>query len=95
MSPQEFCRHKVQESKSNFTVAFALLNNEKRHAMEALYAYCREIDDIADSCSDPEVAKKKLNWWESEINKIFTSPSHPISLALQHPIGKFGLPISL
>ena len=46
MSPTEFCRNKVIRSNSNFTVAFALLNNEKREAMEALYSYCREIDDI-------------------------------------------------
>ena len=52
MSPAEFCHDKVVKSKSNFTIAFALLNGEKREAMETLYAYCREIDDIADSCLD-------------------------------------------
>ena len=58
MSPTEFCRYRVIRSKSNFTVAFALLNDEKRQAMEALYAYCREIDDIGDS--GLETTKKKI-----------------------------------
>ena len=58
MSPTEFCRNKVISSKSNFTVAFALLNNEKREAMEALYAYCREIDDIGDSGLETDIARK-------------------------------------
>tara|TARA_B100000963_G_C22628211_1_gene673479 strand:- start:1373 stop:2221 length:849 start_codon:yes stop_codon:yes gene_type:complete len=94
MSPAEFCHDKVVKSKSNFTIAFALLNGEKREAMETLYAYCREIDDIADSCLDPKIAKEKLNWWEDEIRNVFGSPTHPISIALQKQVANYSLPIS-
>ena len=86
MSPTEFCRNKVIRSKSNFTVAFALLNNEKREAMEALYAYCREIDDIADSGIETGIARKKLDWWEDEISNALDAPTHPITTALRKPI---------
>ena len=94
MSPTEFCRNKVARSNSNFTVAFALLNNEKREAMEALYSYCREIDDIADSGLETDIAKRKLDWWEEEICNVLDSPTHPITIALQKPIDKCSLPIT-
>ena len=94
MSPTEFCRNKVIRSKSNFTVAFALLNNEKREAMEALYAYCREIDDIADSGLETGIARKKLDWWEDEISNALEAPTHPITTALRKPIKKCSLPIT-
>ena len=94
MSPTEFCRNKVIRSKSNFTVFFALLSNEKREAMEALYAYCREIDDIGDSGLETLIAKKKLDWWEEEISKIVVAPTHPITIALQKPIESYSLPVT-
>ena len=94
MSPTEFCRNKVITSNSNFTVAFALLNNEKREAMEALYSYCREIDDIADSGIETEIAKRKLDWWEEEICNALDAPTHPITIALQKPIDSCSLPMA-
>ncbi|MDA9689497.1 squalene/phytoene synthase family protein [Betaproteobacteria bacterium] len=94
MSPTEFCRNKVKRSQSNFTVFFALLNKEKREAMEALYAYCREIDDIADSGLETDLARKKLDWWEEEISNVLDTPTHPITFALQKPIDNCSLPIT-
>ena len=94
MSPTEFCRNKVLRSNSNFTIAFALLNNEKREAMEALYSYCREIDDIADSGLESDIAGRKLDWWEEEICNVLDAPTHPITIALQKPIDSYSLPIT-
>ena len=61
MSPDQFCHAKVLSSKSNFSAAFLLLSRDKRKAIEALYAFCREIDDIGDSCTDIPKAKKKIS----------------------------------
>ncbi len=94
MSPTEFCRNKVLRSNSNFTVAFAFLNNKKREAMEALYSYCREIDDIGDSGLETDVARRKLDWWEEEICNALDAPTHPITIALQKPIESCSLPIT-
>ncbi len=94
MSPTEFCRNKVVKSNSNFTVAFALLNSEKREAMEALYSYCREIDDIADSGLESDIARRQLDWWEEEICNVLDAPTHPITIALQKPIDRYSLPIT-
>ena len=93
MSPEEYCHDKVSKSKSNFVGAFALLKREQRTGIEAVYAFCREIDDIADECSDPSLAHLKLSWWKDEVEKNFiTSSQHPVLKALKKPIEKFSLP---
>jgi phytoene/squalene synthetase len=38
----------TRKSASNLALAFVLLPKAKRHAMSALYAFCREVDDVAD-----------------------------------------------
>lgn len=60
--------------------------------MTALYAFCREVDDVVDECTDYEVAQVKLNWWKDEINRLFDDkPQHPVSFALQPFIQQFQL----
>ena len=58
MTPQEYCKQKTKESRSSFLTAFIFLSKEKREALTALYAFCREVDDIADECLDHEVASR-------------------------------------
>lgn len=87
MTADEYCQEKTQHSNSSFYYSFLFLNNEQRQAMTALYAYCREIDDIVDECSDPSIAANKLNWWKEEVHKLFHgSPSHPVTIALKTSI---------
>lgn len=60
----------------------------------ALYAFCREVDDVVDECSDPGLARIKLQWWRDEINKTFDgTPSQPVAQALQHTVKHFNLPL--
>jgi phytoene synthase len=93
MSPEEYCHEKVTKSGSNFVAAFALLGKEQRKGIEAVYAFCREVDDIADECSDISLANLKLSWWKNEVEKNFISSSHhPVLKALKNPIEKFSLP---
>ena len=66
MTPQEYCKQKTKESHSSFLTAFIFLKKERREALTALYAFCREVDDIADECLDHEIASRKLNWWRDE-----------------------------
>lgn len=92
MTPQEYCKQKTKESHSSFLTAFIFLKKEKREALTALYAFCREVDDIADECLDHEIASKKLNWWREEIERLFKSePQHPVSKALHPFISHFNL----
>ena len=92
MTPQQYCKQKAAQSGSSFTVSFVFLPKDKREAMTALYAFCREVDDVVDECSDYSVAQVKLNWWKSEVANLYADmPQHPVSKALQPVVAKFNL----
>ena len=92
MTPIQYCYAKVKESKSNFTWAFYFISKNRRDALVSLYAFCREIDDIVDHTIDLEVATTKINWWKSEINRLFHStPQHPVTKSLLNFIHDYEL----
>jgi 15-cis-phytoene synthase len=92
MTPLEYCKQKAAQSGSSFTVSFIFLPKMQREAMIALYAFCREVDDVVDECSDFSVAQTKLNWWKSEVANLYAgTPQHPVTKALQPFIGQFNL----
>ena len=62
MTPDAYCSKKAGESGSSFYYSFLFLPEQKRKAITALYAFCREVDDIVDECNEPEVCARKLNW---------------------------------
>ncbi len=87
MTPQMYCEQKVRQSASSFYYSFLFLSSKQRNAIIALYAFCREIDDIVDNLSykqgDKNIAQTKLNWWKSEILSAFNhQASHPIAIAI-------------
>lgn len=85
MTPDEYCQHKAAASGSSFYYSFLFLPPERRRAITALYAFCREVDDAVDEASDPQRAAVKLAWWRAEVaNLIAGSPQHPVTKAL-HP----------
>ena len=90
MNPDQYCQQKAAASGSSFYYSFLFLPPERRRAITALYAFCREVDDVVDECSDPQVAHTKLAWWRLEVGKLFQGePSHPVTKALQPFIGEF------
>lgn len=93
MSPYQYCQEKAARSGSSFYYSFLFLPPEQRKAITALYAFCREVDDVVDACSDAGVARAKLQWWQSELDQCFNGkPAHPVTRALQQPIRDFNLP---
>ncbi|MGQ9685090.1 MAG: presqualene diphosphate synthase HpnD [Thiobacillaceae bacterium] len=84
MNPQQYCQEKAAASGSSFYYAFRFLPPAKRRAITAFYAWCREVDDIADECRDPGVARLKLAWWREEVGRLYAGkPSHPVTQALR------------
>ena len=83
MSPEEYVQQKAAASGSSFYYAFLFLPRERRAAITAFYAFCREIDDVVDEVTDPGVAHTKLAWWQTEVLKAYAgAPSHPVMKAL-------------
>jgi phytoene synthase len=93
MTPDQYCQDKAAASGSSFTSSFRFLPQDKRRAMTALYAYCREVDDVVDECSDANVARTTLNWWRNEVAAIYGGkPTHPVCQALVPVVRQFKLP---
>jgi phytoene synthase len=93
MTPDEYCADKAAQSGSSFYYSFRLLPPERRRAITALYAFCREVDDVVDEVSDPNVARVKLAWWRTEVDAIYDGrPQHPVAIALATAARRFGLP---
>jgi phytoene synthase len=93
MTPDEYCRQKAVASGSSFYYSFLFLPPERRRAIIALYAFCREVDDVVDEVSDEGVARTKLSWWRREIAAAYAgSPQHPVTQALAPVIRRFELP---
>ena len=92
MTPDDYCQQKAAASGSSFYYSFLFLPPERRRAITALYAFCREVDDIADEVADVGVARTKLAWWRTEIANLFAGhPVHPVTLALAPFIAPYGL----
>jgi len=92
MTPQEYCEDKAHQSGSSFTGSFRFLPREQRDAMTVLYAFCREVDDVVDECSDAGVARTTLNWWRAEVANIYSGkPQHPVCRALVPVVQRYQL----
>lgn len=92
MTPAEYCQNKAASSGSSFYYSFLFLPKEKRKAITALYAFCREIDDITDDIKDPAIVNIKLEWWRNDVRKIFNdTPEHLVNRELQNTIKNFKL----
>ncbi|MBL0284215.1 MAG: presqualene diphosphate synthase HpnD [Zoogloea sp.] len=91
--PHAYCQEKAATSGSSFYYSFMFLPPERRQAITALYAFCREVDDVVDECQDMQIAHTKLDWWRNQVDQVFTgTPQHPVALALKDISTRFNLP---
>jgi phytoene synthase len=92
MTPDEYCQQKAAASGSSFYYSFLFLPPERRRAITALYAFCREVDDVVDEGMDPQLAAAKLAWWRAEVANLFAAKAqHPVTRALEPYRQNFGL----
>ena len=94
MTPQKYCENKVKNSGSSFYYSFLFLDKIKQREIFALYAFCREVDDIVDNIADANIARIKLAWWANDLEKCFTPnniPEHPVNKELKLVINKYNI----
>lgn len=92
MTPDQYCQDKAASSGSSFYSSFRFLPELKRRAITALYAFCREVDDVVDECKDEVIARQTLNWWRDEVSKLYKGQAtHPVTKALQDLLNDFNL----
>ena len=91
-SADDYCQQKAARSGSSFYYSFLFLPPERRRAITALYAFCREVDDTVDECTDESIARIKLAWWRNEVAQMYSgTPTHPVMFALQPHLQPYDL----
>ncbi len=92
MTPDEYCQNKAAASGSSFYYSFVFLPAPRRRAITALYAFCREVDDVVDECDDAQIAATKLAWWRAEVARLYAGrPEHPVTQALLPVLGEYNV----
>ena len=83
----------AMRSGSSFLLGMRILPQRRREAMYAIYAFCREVDDIADEAGHVERKLAALDAWREEIERLYQGrPSRPTACALLDGVAAFGLP---
>src|SRR4051794_41046002 len=87
------CRCLVRAANSSFPLAFRLLPPPKRRAMDALYAFMRVTDDLADEPGDHATKRDALARWRGSLHAALGGEySHPVHPALHDTVRRFGVP---
>lgn len=87
----------TRKSASNLALAFVLLPRAKREGMSSLYAFCREVDDVADEeARSIEERRELLAAWREDVRRACAGaqPVFPVNLELQPVIQKYRLPFA-
>jgi 15-cis-phytoene synthase len=100
LTPDQYCQQRTAASGSSFYYSFMFLPPEQRRAITALYAFCREVDDVVDEVTEDRVARLKLDWWRHQVamahGEAAPAPGgeapHPVTRALVPAIAAFSLP---
>ena len=77
MTPEQYVQKKAAGSGSSFYYAFMFLPAERRAAITAFYAFCREVDDVVDEVKDAGIAQQKLftditpDEWKNKFKNLF------------------------
>lgn len=86
-------RQVVTKANTSFYWGMRLLPPERRDAMFAVYAFCREVDDVADGAGGEAEKRAALADWRAEIEALYAgSPTRPVGKALLDPVRTYDLP---
>lgn len=83
----------VRTSGSSFALGMQSLAPDRRQAIYAVYAFGREVDDVADGPEPPEHKLRVLDDWRAEVERLYLGrPRFPTTRALAAPIRRYALP---
>jgi phytoene synthase len=89
---REHVHEVVESSRTSFLQGMRMLPEERREAMFAIYAFCREIDDIADEPAPPQEKSAQLKEWRREIGRLYEGrPASLTGRALLTFVRAYGL----
>lgn len=92
-SGSHYTQHIVKESGSTFAWSFGSLSKHQRRGMQALYAFCRVMDDIVDEPWELAIKEKQLEFWRGQIRIAHDGTSrHPLTIELAFLMREFGVP---
>ena len=83
----------VRRSGSSFRLGMRSLEQERRRAIHAVYAFCRAADDIADGAAPPGEKRRFLDEWRREIDRLHRAPETPIGRELARACHLYELPL--
>lgn len=93
MTPDQYCHHLANGHGSDFRYSLLGLTLPQHQALTALQAFCLETMRIPQECSELAVAQTKLDWWRTEVERLFANaPQHPVSQALHPHVATYNLP---
>jgi len=93
MAARAYCSHVARTHYENFTVVSLFLPRRLVRHFQAVYAYCRWADDLADETSGGEEALRLLDWWREELHACYDGmPRHPVMVALRETVRRFDIP---
>ncbi|MBI3298099.1 MAG: presqualene diphosphate synthase HpnD [Elusimicrobia bacterium] len=82
------------QSGSSFSLGFLFLSKERRAGLEAVYEFCRVVDDILDDgARTKDAAAAELDFWREEVERLYAGrPTHELARRLAPHVERFALP---
>jgi squalene synthase HpnC len=88
-----YCARVARSHYENFTVVSALLPRRLVRHFQAVYAFCRWADDLADETAGGDEALRLLDWWRDELLSCYAArPTHPVTVALAETVRRYAIP---
>ncbi|MEZ4515971.1 MAG: squalene/phytoene synthase family protein [Chloroflexota bacterium] len=91
-SAYEYCTHITRNNSRTFHLASLLLPKPKRHAVQALYAFCRSTDDLVDETRELVQPSEVFASWRSRLNNPHPAAHDPIPLAWADASSHYRIP---
>jgi len=99
---QAYCTTLAKRSGSNFYYSFFFLPPDRRDAMHAVYAFCKEVDSIVDEPEPGSNPHDRLARWREELGSLYrtgrsTAASRaqslpPVMTCLGEHVRRLGIP---